>query len=256
MAAFDPSGISATGGALSAMRAAMSRANEAIERIGSGLRINRSADDPAGLAISERLRSEVRGLNRAAMNAMDEVSMLQTADSALGEINASLQNVHELSVYSGNPILTAEDQQALKQQVDANLQHIDSVVQNAEFNGRQLLSGELGSNMSTGALGMEGYNVTGGGSIAQVSDAIGRVSEFRSTLGARQNELISNINSLEITAENTLAAESRIRDADIAEEATKLTATQLQLQASMAALAQANVNSKAVLSLLQSETRF
>lgn len=250
-------GISGSGSALSALRnlrAAFEAAGESTKRLGSGLRIDTAADDPAGLAVSERLRSQVRGLQREALNAMDEFSMRQVADAGLGEINAALQNVRELSVQAGNSILTAEDRTAIQAEINANLEHIDSVAANTQFNTKQLLSGELGANAAPAGLGVAGVDVSSpeaaGSAISAVSNAISQVSDFRSALGAQSNNLASVIRYSDITAENTMAAESRIRDLDYAKEVTNMVQANLRAGAAIAVLGQANLQSKMVMSLL------
>ena len=254
MSDFGIPGMNASQSALRNLRDALNAAGESTKRMGSGLRINSAADDPAGLAVSERLRSQVLGLSRQAMNAMDQVSMVQTADSALGEVQSSLHNIEELSVQAANGVYTAEDRAAIQQEIDANVEHISSIAANTEFNGKQLLSGGLGSDMGPGALGISGLDVTSpeaaAGAISTAQNAVASVSEFRSSLGAMQNELESSIRSMDVAVENTLAAESRIRDLDYAGEITKMTQNQLRVQTSVAALAQANLASEAVLGLL------
>lgn len=254
MAAFDISGIGAEGVARN-LAAANEAARRSIERLSTALRINRASDDPAGLSISEKLRAQVRELNRNMMNALDETGMLQTADSGLGEINAALQNVRELSVQAGNPILTSEDRAIIQEQLNANLEQVESIATGTEFNTKQLLTGELGADVSTGALGLADFNVTtpelASAAIGIADSAIGQVSAFRGELGARQNELAATMNSLAVAAENTMAAESRIRDLDYAEEVTNLVRSRLLAQASLGALAQANLQSKSVLKLLE-----
>jgi flagellin len=229
-------------------------AARSLEQLASGLRINRASDDPAGLQISERLRAEVRGNARAAMNAMDEIGMLQTADAALGEVQGSLQRINELSVYAANGTLTDEDRAAIQMEVDAQAANIVDIAANAQFNGKSLLGGALGFSADPGALGIAGLNVStqasASSAITLVQDAISTASDFRSNLGAQQNGLESKVNYLEIAAENTMAAESRIRDLDYAEGVVKLLQATTQAQASMFALAQANLQSKAVLGLL------
>jgi flagellin len=254
MAAFTISGFGAEGAARD-LAAAQQAAARSIERLSTALKINRSSDDPAGLSISEKLRAQVRELNRLAMNAMDEIGRLQTAEGGLSEISNALQNVRELSVQAGNGTLTDADRAAIQQQIDANLEQIESLATGTQFNSRPLLTGELGTDVRPEALGLSGLNVTtselAGAAIGTVDDALGQVSEFRSGLGARQNELTSTINSLAVAAENTIAAESRIRDLDYAEEITNLVRANLLQQAALGALAQANLTSESVLKLLK-----
>jgi len=253
----DSFGIKGIGASLSSLRNLRDNLNDAadsIKRMGTGQRINSAADDPAGLAVSERLRSQVLGLSRQAMNAMDQVSMVQVADAGAGEIHSALQNIEELSVQAANGVYTADDRAAIQQQISANVEHIQSVAANTEFNTKPLLQGSLGGDMSPAALGISGLNVMTPGSAAEsisvAQEAIGTVSEFRSGLGAMQNELTSSIRSLDVAVENTLAAESRIRDLDYAQEVTNSARANILAQTNITALAQANLASEAVLGLL------
>jgi len=254
MAAFTISGLGAEGAARD-LAAAQQAAARSIERLSTALNINRSSDDPAGLSISEKLRAQVRELNRLAMNALDEIGQLQTAEGGLGEISAALQNVRELSVQAGNGTLTDADRSAIQQQIDANLEQVESLAAGTQFNSQPLLTGELGTDVRPEALGIAGLNAStpelAGEAIGTADEALGMVSEFRGGLGARQNELTATINSLAVAAENTTAAESRIRDLDYAEEITNLVRAQVLQQTSLAALAQANLSSKSVLKLLE-----
>lgn len=254
MTALGIPGIGAEGAARD-LAAAQQAAARSIERLSSALKINRASDDPAGLSISEKLRAQVRELNRLAMNAMDEIGMLSAAEGGLGEISNALQNVRELAVQAGNGTLTAEDRAAIQQQIDANLEQVQALANETQFNSQPLLTGALGTDVRTAALGVAGLNATtpelAGQALGTVDQALGAVSEFRSGLGARTNELTSTINSLAVAAENTTAAESRIRDLDYAQEVTNLVRAQLLQQSALGALAQANLSSKSVLKLLQ-----
>lgn len=253
-----PLNMPGAGGAESAARIlgnTYDMAARALERIATGQRINRAADDPAGLAVSEKLRAEVRGFTRQAMNALDQASMIQVADAGAAEVHSALQNIAELSVQAGNSIYTADERAMIQAEIDANLEHIDTVAKNTQFNSKQLLAGELGFDMGSGALGLGGLVVTSpeaaGSAISTAREAISQVSEMRGSLGAMQNNLESQIRSLEVAAENTLAAESRIRDADIAEESVNLTQAMVRAEMGIAALAHANLQAKAVSKLLE-----
>ena len=227
----------------------------AIEQLASGQRINRAADDPAGLQISERLRAAQRGAARQALNAMDEIGMLQTADAALGEVHSSLQRINELSAYAANGVLTDSDRAVIQQEISQQQAHIADVAANAQFNGKQILGGALGFSATPAALGIDGINVStqaaASYSTSQAQGAIERTSDIRGTLGAQQNRLESQVNYLETAAENTMAAESRIRDLDYAQGVVNMLQASAQSQAAMYALAQANLQSEAVLGLLQ-----
>lgn len=231
-------------------------AARSITRLASGLRINRSSDDPAGLVISERMRSSIRDANRRSLNAMDEIGMLRVADSAMGEIAASVQEIRELSVYAANSVLTADDRAIIQEQIDAQVEHINTIASQTQFNSQPLLSGNLGFDASATALVLSGINVTSPGfageAISIADDAISQLSSYRSGVGARQNRLESEVRRLDVEVENLIASESRIRDANLAQEITQLTAANLQVQIGFALLAQANQNQGMVLGLLAS----
>lgn len=232
----------------------MNTAAESLTRMASGMRINSAADDPAGLSISENLRAEVRGLNRASMNALDEIGMVQTADAALQEVHNSLQNINELSVYAANGVLTADDRGAIQQQIDAEIDHINTITATAEFNEQPLLSGGLGFDSSASSIGIAGLNVMdpglAGEAISTTQNAISQISEYRTGLGAMQNSLEANVRYLDNAMVNTMAAESRIRDLDYAMESVNLTNSLIMADLTGAALAQANLQAKSMFGLL------
>lgn len=253
---------------------------KAMERISTGLRINRAADDPAGLAISERMRAQIRGLKQASRNGQDAISLLNVADGALSETHAILHRLREIAVYSATGTLTAEERDALQIEFDELVTAIDDIGTNTNFNTIALLDGskgeaspliiQIGANggqttpislgdMRGGALGL--YDQDGkilsvstpeeaDQAISVVDEAINSVSSQRSYIGAKTRRLEHTINNLENTALNLSASESRIRDADIALEALKLVQAQIRMQAALAMMAQANLAQQQVLQLL------
>ncbi|WP_337458281.1 flagellin N-terminal helical domain-containing protein [Microbacterium sp. KHB019] len=279
--------------ALNAYRNLSSTQNDvskSLEKLSSGLRINRAADDAAGLAISEGLRSQVNGLNVAARNAQDGISVIQTAEGALTEVHSILQRVRDLAVQAGNDSNNADSRAAIKTEVTGLVDELTRIADSTNFNGIQLLSGDVdGVGAGTGAVlsfqvGADGTSANqievdlsgadiktlaadlktaiittdgfadaaaAAGTITTVSDAIKDVSSARSTLGAAQNRFESTINSLNVSSENLAAAESRIRDTDMAAEMVKYTAANILSQAGTAMLAQANQSTQGVLQLLR-----
>lgn len=255
----------------------------AIERLSSGLRINRAADDPAGLAISEKMRAQIRGLEMAEKNVQDGISLIQTAEGALNETHAILQRIRELSIQAANDTyMTEGDRQAIQREVNALLDEIDAITGRTEFNSQKLLDGSFqdkkihtGANagqhisfsirrMGVATLGLEELRVdpdgTEGGLLTQegankaislLDQAINEVSKERSKLGALQNRLEHTMNNLATTRENLIAAESRIRDADIAKEMMNFTKYLMLTQVGQAVLAQANQIPQGMLQLLR-----
>ncbi len=249
-----------------------------VEKLSSGLRINRAADDAAGLAISEKLRAQVRGLNQASRNAQDAISMVQTAEGALNEVHAMLQRIRELAVQYNNGTNDSGSQAAIEAEVKELADAIGKVASQTKFNGVALLSG-TGTTVTfqVGANDSETLDVTFGGldagvsavsafidsanisavfssgtaTISAVDDAINYVSGMRGTFGAAQNRLEHTINSLNVAAENLAASESRIRDLDVAAEMVTFTKLQILQQAGTAILAQANQAPQSVLALLR-----
>ncbi|MEK4397246.1 flagellin Hag [Bacillus pumilus] len=270
-----------------------------MEKLSSGLKINRAGDDAAGLAISEKMRGQIRGLEMASKNAQDGISLIQTAEGALTETHAILQRMRELTVQAGNTgTQQTEDLTAIKDEMDALIEEIDGISNRTEFNGKKLLTGEyavntttpadqkdlifqIGANatqqikvnieaMSADALGTSDTlnvssldvtkfatnapDVAADGYDAQlkiVDDAINKVSSQRAKLGAVQNRLEHTINNLGASGENLTAAESRIRDVDMAKEMSEFTKNNILSQASQAMLAQANQQPQNVLQLLR-----
>jgi len=278
---------------LSAMFAQRSRSvvttglGKNIEKLSSGLRINRAGDDPAGLAVSEKMRSQIRGLNQASRNAADGISFIQTTEGYLQESQDILQRLRELAVQASNGIYSSEDRMQIQVEVSQLVDEVDRIASHGQFNGMNLLTGrfarELGENTVTAsmwfhiggnmdqrervfigtmtAIGLgvrasdnsfvslsspENANRT----IGIVDTALRKVNKQRADLGAYQNRLEHAIRGLDVGAENLQAAESRIRDADMAHEIVRYTTNQILLQSSTAMLAQANLTPQSVLQLL------
>ena len=245
---------------------------KSVERLSSGLRINRAADDAAGLAISEKMRGQIRGLQQAQRNAQDGISLIQTAEGALNEVHAILQRMRELAVQAANDTYVDDDREHLQAEIGQLIKEIDRIAQYTEFNTQTLLNGDfkdkvfhVGANagqdikvtiddMSAAALGVEEVNIsTQGGAddaISAIDDAIKQVSQQRANLGAVQNRLEHTIANLGVTIENLQASESRIRDADMAKEMSEFVRSQILQQAATAMLAQANLVPQTVLQLL------
>lgn len=243
-----------------------------MEKLSSGYRINRAADDAAGLAISEKMRFQINGLNQAQRNAQDGISLIQTAEGALTEVHSMLQRINVLANQSANGTYdSTEDRAALQDEVNQLLNEINNIANSTNFNGIDLLKsnasvtfqiGVEGSNtltvdmatMTVGALGVSGLSIStqaaANSAIALVKSAIVAVSKHRGTLGAVQNRLEHTINNLGVTAENLSASESRIRNADMAKEMTEFTRNQILVQAGTSMLAQANSMPQNVLKLL------
>ncbi len=246
--------------------------NKSLERLSSGLRINRAADDAAGLAIAEGFRSVVRGTQVAQRNAQDGVSLVQTAEGALSETTNILQRVRELAVQAANGTQSSENRAALNTEVTQLLAQIDDIAFDTEFNGIAVLSGSSTLTLQTGAesgqtlqiaissgagqaaIGVSTVNIstTAGAvsALSQVDVALQRVNSLRSNLGAIQNRLEFTINTLAIQEENSAASESAIRDADIARETIQFTRNQILVSAGTSVLAQSNVVPQTALQLL------
>ena len=249
-----------------------------IQRLSSGLRINSAKDDAAGLAIAQRMTTQVRGMEQAARNANDGISLAQTAEGALTEVSNNLQRIRELAVQAANGTNSKEDKEALQKEVDQLKNEILRVVDNTKFNGTNLLNGsgtislQVGANatdndkidlsltdLKTALSGItaSGFSVSGmtaGSGASQLDDlddALQVVNEARADLGAIQNRFSSAIANLQVSAENVAASRSRIQDADYAKETAELTRSQILTQAGTAMLAQAKSVPQNVLSLLQ-----
>ncbi|WP_102273792.1 flagellin Hag [Cytobacillus massiliigabonensis] len=246
---------------------------KSMEKLASGLKINRAGDDAAGLAISEKMRGQIRGLDMAAKNSQDAISFIQTAEGALNETHSILQRMRELAVQGANDTNTAEDRAEIDKEINQLVNEIDRISSTTEFNTQKLLSGgitntifQVGANvsqtitlkiesMSSGALGVDALAVTdnkeANKSLSAINKAISRVSAERSNLGALQNRLEHTINNLGTSSENLSAAESRIRDVDMAKEMMNQTKNSILSQAAQAMLAQANQQPQGVLQLLR-----
>jgi flagellin len=247
-----------------------------FRRLSTGLRISTAADDAAGLAISERLRSQVRSLEQDKRNANDGISMVQTAEGALNEVSSILTRLRELSIQSANGSVSNKDRDTLDEEFQSLVSEINRIGSSTEFNGVKLLDGssssvsfQVGFGTTAGidtiavtlqaalstSLGLNSLDIGSGGStttaLTNIDTAINAVSGLRGSLGAIQNRLGSTINNLAIQVENLSAAESRIRDVDVAYETAMLTRNQILQQASIAMLAQANVLPQSALQLLQ-----
>jgi flagellin len=245
---------------------------KSTEKLSSGYRINRAADDAAGLAISEKMRSQVRGLNRASTNAQDGISAVQTAEGALNEVHSILQRMNELATQAANDTNTTIDRTAIKSEIDELTSEVNRISSTTQFNTMNLLDGKFtNKNLQVGALSGQsialnissmsatGLSITGlsvssfskaGEAMSKVQSALNTVSTQRSKLGATQNRLEHTIANLDTTAENTDAAESRIRDTDMAKEMVTYSKNQILVQAGQSMLAQANQSTQGVLSIL------
>ena len=248
---------------------------KSTEKLSSGYKINRAADDAAGLAISEKMRRQVRGLTQASANAQDGISAVQTAEGALNEVHDMLQRMNELAVKSANGTNQAEDQNYIQAEVANLINEIDRVAATTTFNKKALLNGtfssvelQVGAESATdnqikvtiGKMDSTGLAVatidvgsTGDakGAIDGIKNAITSLNNQRSNLGAIQNRLEHTINNLNNVVENTQAAESQIRDTDMATEMVKYSNNNILAQAGQAMLAQSNQANQGVLSLLQ-----
>ncbi len=249
--------------------------SKSTEKLSSGYKINRAADDAAGLSISEKMRRQIRGLTQASANAQDGISCVQTAEGALNEVHDMLQRMNELAVKAANGTNQSEDAVYIQNEVDQLISEIDRVAETTTFNEKMLLDGsftgvglQVGSEAASGnqitmdisgmdaaTLGVDGVVVsvvsTAKDQISVIKDAIKKVSEQRSALGAIQNRLEHTINNLDNVVENTTSAEARIRDTDMATEMVKYSNNQILAQAGQAMLAQSNQANQGVLSLLQ-----
>jgi flagellin len=245
-----------------------SKLSHTLERLSSGYRINRAADDAAGLAISEKLRGQVRGLAQAQRNVGDAISLVQTAEGSLNEVHSMLQRVRELAVQFSNGTLSASDRAAITAEVSQLQSDIERIGKDTEFNGIKLLNAtrtitfQVGAQDSQsisvataslgGLVGSAAFSLNGSSTdLQELDSAIAALSSQRGAFGAVQNRLEYTANSLAAYEENLMAAESRIRDVDMAKEMAELTKQQILQQAGTSMLAQANQTPQSVLSLLQ-----
>ena len=263
--------------------------NKDIEKLSSGLRINRAGDDASGLAVSEKMRSQIRGMRRAARNAEDGISFIQTTEGYLQEIQDILQRIRELAVQSSNGIYTDEDRMQMQVEISQLVDEVDRVASHAQFNGMNMLTGRfarptgentptasmwfhIGANMdqrekayigTMTAAGLKLKEITTGAIITvsspeksnrvigTVDQALTQVSRQRADLGAYQTRLEFTTKGLMSGYENMQAAESRIRDTDIAEQMVEFTKNQILVQSATAMLAQANLQPQSVLQLFR-----
>lgn len=255
-----------------------------LEKLSSGFRINRAGDDAAGLAISESMRSQINGLNQAAKNADDAIGLIQTAEGALTETHSMLQRMKTLATQSANGTYTDEARANIQKEFNQLKTEIDRIADTTEFSGVKPLlvdnnmTFQIGTSnvkqnlLNITAVSMKaadlGKNVAGGApasldavdlstldgankGMAVIEKAITNVSDYRAELGAAQNRLEHTVNNLNVTSENITAAESRIRDTDMADEMTAFTKNNILAQAAQSMLAQANAQPQGILSLLQ-----
>ena len=260
-----------------------------MEKLSSGMKINRAGDDASGLAVSEKMRSQIRGLNQASTNAKNGISFIQTTEGYLQETTDIVQRIRELAVQSSNGIYTDEDRMQIQVEVSSLIAEVDRIASCAQFNGMNMLTGRfarptgennvtasmwlhIGANMdqrtqvyigtmSASALGLRSVGTEeimslespddANRAIGTLDEAIKKINKQRADLGAYQNRLEKTVVGLDIGAENLQASESRIRDTDMAKEMVDFTKNQVLTQAGTAMLAQANQSSQNVLSLLQ-----
>ena len=243
------------------------------EKLSSGYKINRAGDDAAGLTISEKMRSQIRGLNKASANAQDGVSLIQVAEGALNETHSILQRMNELATQAANDTNTTADRNAVQKEIDQLASEITRISSTTQFNTMNLIDGkftkknlQVGSlcgqtitisitSMSASTLSVASLKVSSfsaaGSAMCKVQAAISQVSDMRSKLGAIQNRLEHTIANLDNISENTQSAESRIRDTDMAAEMVEYSKNNILAQAGQSMLAQANQSTQGVLSLLQ-----
>ena len=263
------------------MNSVSSAMSKSTEKLSSGYKINRAGDDAAGLSISEKMRSQIRGLNKAASNAQDGISLVQVAEGALNETHSILQRMNELATQAANDTNTSVDREAIQQEMNQLTSEIDRIQSTTQFNSMNLLDGTFSSKqlkLQVGAMSGQSISVsiakmsasklgladnagkvslkvsafsTAGAAMKTIQAAIKTVSDTRSKLGAIQNRLEHTINNLNTTSENTQAAESRIRDTDMASEMVEYSKNNILAQAGQSMLSQANQQTQGVLSLLQ-----
>ena len=259
-----------------------------IEKLSSGMRINRAGDDASGLAVSEKMRSQIRGLNQAGQNIQNGVSFIQATEGYLAETTDIMQRMRELAVQAANGIYSAEDRMQIQVEVSQLVDEVDRIASHAQFNGMTLLTGRFAKDSATGpmqlhvganmdqseklfvgtmtamALGLAGGAQGGEGdmitissveganmAIGTIDNALKQINKQRADLGAYQNRFELAYNGVAIASENLQAAESRIRDADMAKEVVEYTKNQILMQSGTAMLAQANTQPQSVVRLLQ-----
>lgn len=262
------------------------RVTENMSKLASGLRINKAGDDASGLAVSEKMRSQIRGLRQASQNASNGISFIQTAEGYLQETEDIIQRVRELAIQSSNGIYSDEDRMQIQVEVSQLVDEVNRIASHAQFNGMNMLTGRfanpeaggtatasmwlhIGANMDQreqvfiGTMTADGLNLNQGGklsletpessniAIGTLDEALKKVNKQRADLGAYQNRLSMAIIGIDVGAENLQAAESRIRDLDMANEMVDFTRNSILAQSGTAMLAQANMKTQTVLQLLQ-----
>ena len=263
--------------------------SKSMEKLSSGMRINRAGDDASGLAVSEKMRSQIRGLNQAAQNAQNEISFIQTTEGYLQETTDLMQRIRELAVQSSNGIYSDEDRMQIQVEISALVSEVDRIASSAQFNGMNMLTGRfaqpMGENVVTGSMWFHiGANMDqrtqvfigtmsamalgireigseeklslatpedANRAIGTIDEALKKINKQRADLGAYQNRLELTVKGLNVSAENLQASESRIRDTDMASQMVEFTKNSVLQQAGTAMLAQANTQSQNVLSLLR-----
>ena len=260
------SSLSATNG----MAKTELKMNKSIEKLSSGQRINRAADDAAGLAISEKMRAQLSSLEVAKRNVQDGISLVQTAEGAMDEIHSMLNRMRELTVQASNGIYTDEDRENIQLEMDELIAQIDDIANKTNFNGVELLNGAgdidiqaginegdtitlTGVDVTATTLKIENLDVSAGiqgGELEAIDEAINTVSAARSTLGASQNRLEHTMNSITNYHENLTAAESRVRDVDMAKEMAEFSKNQALMQAGVSIASQANQKNQMIMNLL------
>ncbi|WP_025685767.1 flagellin [Paenibacillus maysiensis] len=235
-------------------------ASKNMEKLSSGLRINRAADDAAGLSISEKMRGQIRGLEQAQRNVQDGISFAQTAEGAMNEVSSMLTRMKELSVQQANDTYSAGDKSNIKAELGQLGSQIDAILSNTKFNGIAISGGagvKIQADDNQFVITIKGISsarfrgLTSGVNLSQTTAAIEAVAKQRANLGAMQNRLEYTSNNLGTTVENLTASESRIRDTDMAKEMVALSKNNILLQASQSMLSQANSAPQGVLSLLR-----
>jgi flagellin len=246
--------------------------SKSIEKLSSGLRINKAGDDASGLAVSETLRSQVRGLKQAQKNALDSISFIQTAEGSLQEVHSILHRLRELSVQAANAIYSEQDRGLIQIEVSQLVSEIDRIAETTEFNRFKILNGtkesfqfQVGANpgqsivvsiktMTSGSIGVQGINMStvesANVALGRVDDAVGIVSTQRAHFGAVQNRLEHVVVNLAVAEENLQAAESRIRDTDMASEIVNFMRLKILQDSGVAMLMQANLKPQSVMKLL------
>jgi len=263
-------------------------ADKNIEKLSSGMRINRAGDDASGLAVSEKMRSQIRGLSRAAKNAEDGISLIQTAEGYLQQSQDVMQRVRELSVQAANGVYSPEDRMMIQVEVSQLIDEVDRIASHAQFNGMNLITGRFGNDtqgqfvgasmwfhiganmdqrervyigtMTTRGLGVRSLSTNSfislstpndaNRTIGTIDQALMKISKQRADLGAYQNRLEFAVKGILVGYENMQAAESRIRDTDMAQEMSDFVKNQILIQSSTAMLGQANMKPQSVLRLL------